>query len=230
MAYSNFCKKCKADVPAGVVCPRCGAKLTKAGERYAFTLVRVPVRDWFSWNAMLRVAVPVIGLVLMFTLVIEGALEGTLGIQHVFLQGFFWVLMVALGILLCLILMILTLQGSETVRYVLDAKGAHAFVYLKNPKPWQFYARLMSPQSAAALQNEAPETLGDGLTFVNRTDVLWPQVKRVRIWPETCTFMLFNPSYWQALTIRCDAAEFEPVSEVIAKKAPRKKRTRRKAK
>ena len=58
MPHTNFCKKCNAETPVADACPRCGAKLTRAGERLSITVTRAPVRDWFSWNAMLRVVVP----------------------------------------------------------------------------------------------------------------------------------------------------------------------------
>ena len=63
MPQRNYCKKCKREVPSGSQCSLCGAKLTKAGERLSFGMVHRPVEDWFSWNAVLRLIVPVIALV-----------------------------------------------------------------------------------------------------------------------------------------------------------------------
>ena len=229
MPYTNYCKKCNTETPPTDSCPHCGAKLTKAGERLAFTVARVPVRDWFSWNAMLRVVVPVIGLVLLITVMIEAFARGGQGVQSVFVQGFFWTLLGALGFLLLLTLALLTLQGREVVRYVLDGRGAHAYVYLKNPMPMRFYARFTTPQAAQALQAAAPEALA-GCLFIRRTDVAWAQVRRIGFWRETHTILLYQPTFWLALCIRCGEADFAEAQAHATKKAPKKKRARKRRK
>ena len=71
-------------------------------------------------------SVPVVALVLLTTILLEGVAEGSQGIRNVFLQGFFWTMTGALGLFLAVTFALLSLQGSEKVRYVLDAKGAHA--------------------------------------------------------------------------------------------------------
>lgn len=223
MPVTNYCKKCKAEVSVGDSCPRCGGKLTKTGERLSFVVERALVADWFSWNAMLRVVVPVVGLVLLVTVVIEGLAEGSAGVQAVFVQGFFWMLMSALGVLLLITLCLLLLQGREVVRYVLDGKGAHAYTYVKHPHALQLYARLMTPQAVEALQAEAPEAIGDSLIFIRRADLLWAETKRARFWPETRTVLLYKPSFWQALCIRCGDAEYEEAEAFVCQKLARNK-------
>ena len=147
MLIHNYCKKCKAEVPTGEVCSHCGTKLTKTGERLSWTRTRVPVRDWFSWNAMLRIVVPVIIIILAATIAIEAIANGAAGVQAIFVQGFFWMLMSVLGLLILATLVLLLLQGSEVVRYVLDAKAAHAYTCLQEPKPLQMYTRLLTKQT-----------------------------------------------------------------------------------
>lgn len=228
MPITNYCKRCKAETPAGELCPRCGAKLTRAGERLAFEVTRTPATDWFCWNAMLRVVVPVIGLVLLATVAIEAAAEGARGVVAVFSQGFFWTLLLALGALLLMTLALLALQGPERVRYQLDAKGAHAAVYVRAGRPLALYARLTTPETAQALQAEAPEHLPEGWLYLRSTHVAWPAVRRARTWPETRTLLLYAPAFWLALAIRCDAATFAEAEAYIQKKAPKKKKTARK--
>ena len=195
MPLTNYCKKCRMETSIGDTCPRCGARLTKAGERLAFGSQRLPVTDWFSWNWMLRVVVPVVGLVLLVTLLIEGITEGLAGVQAVFVQGFFWTLMGALGILLLLIFCLLLLQGPEVVRYVLDSKGAHAYTYLTKPNAAQLYARFTTPGAVAELQTDAPEGDVDSLTFVKRTDLLWATRNAPRFWPEQIRFYCIAPAF-----------------------------------
>jgi len=223
MPVTNYCKKCKADVSVGDVCPRCGGKLTKTGERLSFITARTLVYDWFSWNAMLRVVVPVVGVVLLVTVLIEALAEGSAGVQAVFVQGFFWTLMSALGVLLLLTFCLLLVQGQDSVRYVLDGKGAHAYTCVNQPQPLQLYARLMTPQAVDALQVEAPDEIGKGMTFIRRTDLLWAETKRARFWPETHTILLYRPRFWQTLYILCSEAEYEEAEEFVCRKLARNK-------
>ena len=124
MPLVNYCRKCKAEVSNGSVCPRCGSKLTKAGERLSCHYKRTPVTDWFSWNAMLRVAVPVMALVMLTALLAEACAEGETGVINVLTQGFFMTILLFFGVLLLLMLFLLLLQGHEDVRYALDATGS----------------------------------------------------------------------------------------------------------
>lgn len=227
MSHTNYCKKCKAETPATETCPRCGAKLTRSGERISVTVLREPVRDWFSWNAMLRVVVPVVGAVLLFTVLAEALVEGGQGLQRVFMQGFFWTLLLTLGMLLFLIWLLLLVQGRETVRYILDSKGAHACVYLKEPGSVRMYARLMTPETVEALQADAPEPLA-GHLYIRSMEIAWAQVRRADFWPETHTVLLYHPRFWLTLSIRCGAADYAEIAAYVLKKIPKKKNAHRK--
>lgn len=227
MPVSNYCKKCRAEVPPGESCPRCGARLVQTGERMTIAVHRAPVTDWFAWNAMLRVMVPVIGVVMLITVAIEAGAEGATGVSEIFARGFFWTLMLALGALLLAILLLLLAQGPEEARYTLDARGVHAAVYLRDPKPIRFYARLMTPQSAIALQAEATETgtpTDKPFCLVKRVDLPWKEIRRVRFWPETRTILFFSPSYWQALYLRCGETEYAEAEALVRKRLSRNRK------
>ena len=175
---------------------------------------------------MLRIVVPVIGLVLAITVAIEAGAEGAAGVTEIFTRGFFWTLMAALGVLLVMIFLLLLAQGPEEARYTLDARGVHAAVYLRNPKPIRFYARLMTPRSATALKAEdEAETVPDGsLCLVKRVDLPWGAVRRVRFWPETRTLLFFSPSFWQAIYIRCEEAEYAEAEALMRKRLSRNRK------
>ena len=223
MAITNYCKKCRAETSCGDICPRCGAKLTKAGERTVLSVERLPVADWFAWNGILRIVVPVIGLVLLIAVLLEGWTEGARGVQAVFVQGFFWTVMGAFAILLLVTLCVLLLQGRETVRYVLDGKGAHAYAYIRRVQTAPLLARFTTRGAVAALQAEAPEEAIDDLTLVRRADVSWAQVKRACFWPETGTILLYCPRYWLALSLRCAEPEYLEAEAIIRKRLSRVK-------
>lgn len=222
MPITCFCKKCKADVRPGETCPRCGSKLGKASERISFGGDHVPVTDWFSWNVILRVVVSVLGVVLLATLILEGVTEGMAGIQAIFVQGLFWLLMGVLGVFLLFSFLWLLLQGKEEVHCVLDAKGVHTYTLLAKPKPWQLYIRLLTPQTVQAMQADAPIAIDTNMMYVKHTDLTWAQVARVGFWPETGTLLFFHPTWWQALYIRCDEATYPEAEAYVRKRLSRR--------
>ena len=222
MPLTNYCKKCSQDVPMGETCPRCGARLTRAGERLTWTVVRVPVKDFFSWNAMLRVVVPVMALVLGGTALMEALARGSQGVQNVFVQGFFWIMLFMLGIFLALTWLILWLQGQETVRYILDAKGVHTRVTLQKPTPIRLYARFTTPLALEALAAQGSESMTDGMPCIRKTDTAWAQIRRFAQWPETRTVILFSPAYWSVAHLLCPSQEaYEQALAYVQKKAPK---------
>ena len=227
MALVNWCKKCAAEVPPGESCPYCGAKLAKTGERLSFGGERLPVRDWFSWNAALRVVVPVLGTVLLLTVVVEALTEGARGVQTVFVEGLFGVLLAAFALILLALLLLLCLQGRECVHYVLDAHGATSDVYLREPSPLRLYARMIPPQSVAALDDSGRHV--DGLTFIHGTRLLWTDVKRVRFWKEARVILLYRPRYWQVMAIACAPGEYETAEAYVRKRLARNKKVLPKA-
>ena len=223
MPLRNYCKKCAMEVPTGDTCAHCGAKLTKTGERLSFERQSIPVRDWFAWNQYLRIAVPVIALVLLTTVLLEGFTEGEQGIRNVFLQGFFWTLMGALGLFLAATFALLSMQGSEMVRYVLDARGAHVYTYVRQPDVIRLYARLTTPAAVESLQVERKENSADGYTLVRQIDLPWTAVRRARLWPETGTVLLYHPLWWQAVCIRCTTQDYHDTLAYLQKKLGKKK-------
>ena len=224
MPLTQYCKKCKSDVPLGDLCPRCGTRLPKTAERLVITVTRRPVRDWFAWNAMLRILLPVLGLVLLVTIGVEGWAKGTAGVQAVFLQGFFWSLIGILGLALCATFCLFLLQGPEQVRYILDARGAHALAFIPANRPLRVYTRLLTPQTALALQAEAGESSPEGMLLIKKTDIPWNAVRRVRFWPETGTVLFFRPRYWQALTLRCGQGTYAEAEAFVRKRLARNRK------
>ena len=221
MPWANFCKKCKREVPGGEQCPYCHGKLTRTGERLSFAIVRKPALDWFSWNQVLRVALPALFLVAVATLSLEGMLSGGRGVQALFLQGFFWVLVSVLGLMLLSLLCLLSMQGPEVVRFVLDKDGAHAYTYLQEPTSVEIHTRFLSKESVEKMQRE--ELQMEGYLLVKQVDVLWKDVKRVRFWEETRRVLLFRPSWWQALAVLCPVEDYAEVEIFLRKKLGRNK-------
>ncbi len=226
MPLTNYCTHCKTEVPPQSVCPHCGKKLAKSGERLSFTVERRPVDDWFHWNAVLRVAVPVLVLVFAAATAFEAATEGSAGVADLLGQGLPGTLIGILFAFVCLTGLALFLQGKETVRYVLDKEGAHAYVYLRSPRRARLYARFLTPGALNALQADAPETGPEGLSFIRRADLRWADVKRVQFWPQAHTALLYRPRWWQAMVVRADAEDYGQAEGYIRSKTGRRGKRR----
>lgn len=222
MPKANYCRKCKAEVPDGEGCPYCGGKLTRAGERISFGATAAPVRDWFAWNSLLRVALAPLALVVLAALIAELAAGGAAGAAALLRGGFAGVMLSALAVVLLLIFVVLLLQGRESVHYVLDKDGVRALCYLVEPRPWQLYARMVTPASVQAL-NDGEDAL-EGYTLVRRVAVPWVEVRRMGLWRENMTLLFYRPAFWLALAVRCPPDDFAPAEDFARKKLKRFKK------
>ncbi len=228
MPMVNYCKKCKAEVPAGERCSRCGNKLTKTGERLSIHYQRVPVSDWFCWNAMLRVVVPVITLVLGTVVLAEALTEGEAGVINALTHGFLDAALCAFGALLFVTLILLLLQGPEEVRCTLSTQGATLNDYVCKPSTLKLYARLTSP---AAIQTQtAKDELEGGLFCAGHTELRWAEIRRAQYWPETFTILLYRPRYWEAMCIRCDPNSYDETVSFVKGKLLRNKHVKNRTK
>ncbi len=225
MPMVNYCRKCKTETPLGESCPYCGGRLARTGEQISFGITRTPLKDWFAWNNVLRVALPTLLVVLVVAIAAEAGVTGADGVAALFTQGLFWTLMAILALMLLLISMMLALQGPEKVHYVLDKEGVHARVYLpEEMSPVQLYARFLTPQAVEKLEDERPPL--EGLVLVRRISLPWSAIRRVRVWREGSAVLFFRPAFWQALSIRCPVGELETVENYVRKKLKRFKKVR----
>ncbi len=221
MPLVQYCKKCKTEVPLGESCTYCGGKLPKTGEMLSFGITHVPVKDWFCWNELLRIALPVLGGILAVALLAEWAAGGLAAVEHLLLNGLLGTALVLLGVVVALCTIVLRLQGGQRIHYVLDKQGIHAWYYLKDPHPVQLYTRLLTPEQVEALQQD-DHALAD-LTLIRHQFIAWTEVERVRLWRENAVLLLYRPSWWQAMFIHYPLEELEALEEMLHKKLkPRK--------
>ncbi|MEG0125930.1 MAG: hypothetical protein RR816_07580 [Clostridia bacterium] len=220
MPFVNYCRKCKTETPLGESCPYCGGKLPKTGEQISFGIVRKPVQNWFAWNQILRVVIPVLLLVLVIVVTAEAVAGGTAGVVRLFSQGFFWTLLGIFGAVLLLCLLLLCLQGTERVHYVLDKQGVHACTYVRSATDMALFARFLTLNSVQKLNEEIHQPL-EGLTLIRRISLPWAEVRRVRVWREGFTLLFFRPSLWQVLAVCCPMAELEGAEAFVRNKLKR---------
>ena len=226
MPVVNYCKKCRTEVPLGESCPHCGGKLSQTGEQISFGMKHKVVGEWFAWNHLLRVALPVFLLALITVLAAEAVAAGAQGVIALLSQGFLETMLGLLGLMLMAVFLILHLQGVESVHTVLDKQGVHVRTYIAQGNDLGLYARFMTQQAADRLAqtDERPEL--QGLMLVRRVTLPWTEIRRVRFWREGSTILFFRPSFWQVAAVRCSISELPEAEAFIRKKLKRSKKVR----
>lgn len=225
MPLANYCRKCRAETPAGESCPYCGAKLTKAGERLSFGVSRAPWREWFCWNRLLRVGLPVWAISFGLIALAELCSGGTGALTELFRRGFGQTMLWLLGGMLLTFWALLFCQGREKVHYILDKDGVSAYTYVSEEvNDLALYARFLTPLQAEALQED--EHALPGLRLVRRVILPWERMKRVKLWREGQTLLFFAPAYWQVLAVTCPVQEFSEAEAWVRAKMKRFKTVR----
>ena len=125
MALTAYCKKCAREVDAGEVCPYCGTKLGKNAAHAAWCVERTPVKDWMSWNALMRILLPAALVILLLVLLAELIAGGPGAVEKMLVSRFPVVLLILLGTILAMAFTALLLQGKELTDYVVDSRGSH---------------------------------------------------------------------------------------------------------
>ena len=225
MPLANYCRKCRAETPAGESCPYCGGKLTKAGERLSFGVSRAPWRDWFCWNRLLRVGLPVWALSFLLIALAEFCSGGTPALAGLFRRGFGLTMLWLPGGMLALFWALLFCQGQEKVHYLLDKDGVSAYTYVSEEvNDLALYARFLTPAQTEAMQED--EHALPGLRLVRRVILPWERMKRVKIWREGQTLLFFDPAYWQVLAVTCPVQELAEAEAWVRAKTKRFKTVR----
>ena len=219
MALTAYCKKCNREVEPGDICPICGTKLAKTATHAAWVLERNPVRDWMSWNAILRWLLPASLAVLILALILEGISGGLAGVERLFLGDFPIILLTLLGGLLMIVLLALMLQGKELMDYVVDSRGVHVTRYLPYPTAVKLLTRLKSP----TLLREVDPDAETPILRLDSQELSWRNVARVQLWPEKCYVLFYAPAWWLRVSVRCTPFSWEDALYYVRDKLGKKK-------
>ena len=221
MALTAYCKKCAREVEPGERCSHCGSRLGKNAAHAAWCMERTPVRDWMSWNALMRVLLPAALVILLLVLLPEWISGGAGAVERMLVSGFPAVLLILLGTILLLAFAALLLQGKELADYVVDSRGIHEVHYLPDPTPLKLIVRLKSP----ALMKEASKG-GSAVLKLSEKDLPWKNVARVQLWPEKCMILYYAPAWWMRVAVACTPFIWDDVMALTREKLGKKKKVR----
>ena len=222
MALTTYCKKCAREVDAGELCPYCGSKLGKNAAHAAWCVERTPVKDWMSWNALMRILLPAALVILLLVLLAEGIAGGPGAVEKMLVSGFPVVLLILLGTILLMAFATLLLQGKELTDYVVDSRGVHEVHYLPDPTPVKLIARLKSP----ALMKGVGQGNGVAVLKLGEKDLPWKNVARVQLWPEKCMILYYAPSWWLRISAACTPFIWDDVMGLTREKLGKKRKIR----
>lgn len=217
MPITAYCKKCARDVPPGDLCPHCGGKLAKSALRVAWCADHTPVRDWMSWNAVMRLVLPVLLAVLALILLLEGLAGGLEGIAALLRGGLLFSLLGLLALTAAGLLLAFILQGDDLQDCVVDGRGIHIQQYLPEPTAFKLMLRLKSPR---LLERYDP---AEGILLIGQKELLWKDIARVQLWPEKTLILLYAPAWWMRLALPCTPFTYEDCLTFIQEKLGRKK-------
>ena len=223
MALTAYCKKCAREVDAGTSCPYCGTKLGKNAAHAAWCVERTPVKDWMSWNALMRILLPAALFILLLVLLAEGIAGGMAAVEQMLVSGFPVVLLILLGTILVMAFAALLLQGKELTDYTVDNRGVHEVHYLPDPTPVKLITRLKSP----SLMKKAERGSGGvAVLKLGEKDLPWKNVARVQLWPEKCMILYYAPSWWLRIAAACTPFIWDDVMGITREKLGRKRKIR----
>lgn len=220
MALSWYCKKCKLDVPAGDTCPHCGGKLSPASAHVTWCVNHHPLLDWFAWNRIMRLIIPVFLLVALLALGLEAVTGGTAGVEDMLRGGFFRTLGI-LFLALCAICAVFFLLGGPDVRDItVDSRGVHMVTYMPSPSRLRLLARLQSP----ALLTQSHREGDEAMPKIAEQSISWSEVQRVQLWPEKSMVLIYAPVWLLRLDIPCTPYTFDDTLSMIRDKLGKKKK------
>lgn len=222
MALTAYCKKCKRETEAAEVCPYCGSRLGKTAAHAAWCVEKTPVRDWMSWNSVMRLLIPAGLVILAAVTAAEWIAGGAAAVETLIRNRFLTVLGILLGAVLAAVTLLLALQGKELADYVIDNRGIHEARYLPNPTPLKLLARLKSP---ALMKNADPESPVPVLK-IGETNLAWKDVARVQVWPEKCMILFYAPGWWLRIPAACTPFVWQDAMDFIRNKIGKKKAIR----
>ncbi len=151
LAKTLYCKKCNMDVPEGEACPVCGKTPPASSMRVAWMYARQRVLDWMSWNAVMRIAVPVLSAATALGLVLELLLGGGAGVRQLLNSGFLCVMGMLLLFVAAVTLLVFALGGADELYCVVDSRGFH----VRTALPGANRVKLWMHGKSAALMDTA---------------------------------------------------------------------------
>lgn len=204
------------DVPEGEACPVCGKTPPASSMRVAWMYARQRALDWMSWNAVMRIAVPVLAAATALGLVLELLLGGGAGVRQLLNSGFLWVMGMLLLFVAAVTLLVFALGGTDELYCVVDSRGFH----VRTALPGANRVKLWMHGKSAALMDTADT---NGRVIISEKDLAWKDISRVQLWTDKRLMLLYSPRWWMKLSVPILLAKWNDVLTMVDEKLGKKK-------
>lgn len=216
VAKTLYCKKCNVDVPEGEACPVCGKTPPASSVRVAWMYARQRTTDWMCWNAVMRIAVPVLSAATVLGLLLELLLGGSAGVRQLLNSGFLWVMGMLLLLVTAVTLLVFALGGEDELYCVVDSKGFH----VRTALPGANRVKLFLHGKSTALMETAD---ANGRVILSEKELAWKDIARVQLWTDKRLMLLYAPRWWMKLSVPILLAKWNDVLTMTDEKLGKKK-------
>ena len=190
---------------------------TGASGTLTWCLDHRPVTDWICWNQSMRIFAPVLLVILILVPLLEYLSGGSAALSDL-LSGGFLITLVSLFLFAAVLTgLVLFLQGPDVLDILVDSKGVHLDVCLPRPTTLRLLARFRSPDLPAG---------EDGMVLISHTDLAWAQIRRIQLWPDKNTVLLYRTLGFLTLAVPCTPFTYGPMTDMLRDKLGKKEGVR----
>ncbi|NLZ90272.1 MAG: hypothetical protein GX916_12315 [Clostridiales bacterium] len=210
-----YCAKCQRQNSRNT-CDSCGKNLTAGSVRYIWSDYRLPITDVVRVGTVLRVMLLSVLLLLMGMMAAEFIETGEKALTFLTESGILPVMITVFLIGTVLGLVLLIVQGRESVQYVLDPKGALKRTWIQ-PTRLKCWARFVCYDKAAIQPN------ADGVPFlmVHEEYIVWQDVARYALRPRAGRVNLYRPYSFVFMAMHIPREEYDGAVSMITAKVKR---------
>ena len=213
-----FCPKCATQNPQPQ-CQSCGRSLGNPSVRYVWEDSRPALADPYRLGLLLWVSAASVVLAVLVMLIIEFVSSGTKGLTIFFKSTGIPAAALMLGLsLFGLGILVLFLQGRETVQYMLDPKGILKRTWIE-PTRLRCWARMIRYDKAAFQYNS------EGRPFLQAHDqyLVWQDAARYKLSPRPGRITLYRPYAFVFMVLYLPRHEYDGAAEMVAAKLKNKR-------
>jgi len=213
-----FCPKCVRQNPQPF-CEGCRRTLGNPSIRYVWEDSRPALSDPYRLGLLLRVSAGAVALTVLTMFIIEFILTGSAAFTHFFRSTGIPAAAVGLGISLFMLgLLVLALQGRETVQYMLDPKGVLKRTWIE-PTRLKCLARMIRYDKAAF----QPNNEGRPFLLAHEEYLVWQDAARYRLSPRAGRITLYRPYAFVFMVLHLPRHEYDGAAEMVSAKLKNKR-------
>ncbi len=207
-----YCAKCRRQ-NTSPQCDSCGKRLTGTSVRYIWSDYRLPVLDAMRVRTVVFAVLMAVLLLLLGMTAFEFVETGAQAVTFLTQSGVLPAMLLVLLAGIALGLLVLMLQGRESVQYVLDPNGALKRTWIQ-PTRLKCWARLVHYDRRSIQPN------AEGISFlmVHEEYLVWQDAARFIARPRPGRINLYRPYSFVFMTMYASPEEYDGAVEMIAAK------------